>query len=397
MRRLSITLLVTLVFAELAAAQSRRALPRATLNVCHDTPYGDFKRESDITKPLQWAIDNQHKGEGFEPYIPAGQYRYTRLRIPPGVGYKLRGAGRGGAALAGMRNMTILKHVGDASPSVTCQGNTVRIEDVCFQGRGAVDKRRGKERHGVGWLNTMVRGQGPPTSAVQFRRVAFYGWETAVQNGETAKTTNCDYLVFEDLVCGDCGVGYLNKNYMGMHIEFDRMLAPDTEVPIRFEAGGTCYVRNCGLGGRPATFLQLAGRRVGDNSGGFFIDGFKIDGSINGKGSAVVEMLEPAKTQIVIEKLTTSNPKYAANGGKLAILKGATSLTVRDSYHPGEIVCEADGVYEPHVLVDNCWLDRDEPRVSGDCALVVRDCVRFKWKEELGQLFDVDKEATARD
>ena len=331
---------------QLAAILLELSLATATggqsLNVCHDTPLGDFPPGSDITAPLQWAIDNQGKGEGFRPVIPRGKYTYSRtLRIPPGEGGYLGGMGRASHSLANARLVTLLKWTGPQdAPSLVYRGDNWHIENLAFVGRGVTDMRKQARRPAVGMLVTMQRGD-PATTALRATNVAWWGWETGVQNGENARTSNCDMHVFTDCVFGDCDIGYRNVNHMGMHLTFVRPRGLQSNQMIRFEAGGHAYIDDAGIGGSTPNgkllVLALAEKWPSGKSG-FVVHRCKLDGSLNGTtDSQVVYCEQPYHGRLLLDHVITSNPKYAPNGGKLCTLQGRVQCTLRDCTNPGAV------------------------------------------------------------
>ena len=373
------------------------------LNVCRDTPYGMLKPTDDIADALQWAIDSQRQGTGFKPYVPAGVWSFGKtLRIPNREGGCLLGMGRGENNSAGTGTQTTLIYTGDPSePALLYQGNSWKIEDLCLCGRPVYRMRAKAPRPSIGVLSTTIKDKRDPryqitgTTQLHLKHVEICGFEIGFQNGSNEDTTNSDMHTFTDCRFRDCQTGFWNKNRMGMEIAFQRIsVGPDVEHTIRFDAGGTLYVHSANMYGKKSNtkFLVLGGPYVGLASGGFYIDGIKVDGGIDGTSDAeLVHMLEPAGADIVIEKARFSNAQYGKNGGKMATLKGDTTLTIRDSYRPARIECESERYFKrtlrPHVLIDNCRLVRDRLDVTGPHTLIVRDSVYWNRKRD-----DISKE-----
>lgn len=376
------------IFAPVAVAQLRPPQATPFLNVATDTPHGEFRPGDDIADALQWSIDNQ-ASRSFKPYVPRGVWRYSRpLRIRNVDGGWLVGMGRGQARGQKHGNWTTLRYTGPADqPSLTYQGKRWRIEDICFAGRMLHEKT--EPRPQLGLLITKRKGQSEATTQLHLSNVLFSGWETAIQNGEGFSTHNCEMHVLTDVRFFDCGIGFWNKNKMGMSHHFVRCDMPNSVGTwCRFDAGGMVFFTDVlvGGGGKGQRFLVTAGR-VGQASGGFYFDGVKLDGSMTGKGGfQLIEMSEPAAADFVVERLRTSNTNYEAGGGLLATLRGDATLAIRDGYRPAKIVCHASGypahwpakdqrVMRPHILVDNCRLRSGKVTIEGPHSLVLRDCV----------------------
>ncbi len=397
MRNICRVLCFALVGANLAGAQFSAGPRSPYLNVCHDTPLGDFPNNSDITAPLQWAIDHQREGEGFEPFIPAGTYEISKtIRIPNGRNGSLRGMGRGDNNTANAWRQTRLVYRGDPTePAILYQGNDWQISDLCLAGRLV---RESRDRPAIGILSTTVKRKGDPryqptgTTQLHLRQVTFSGWETCFQNGDNLKTHNSDLHTITDCRFSDCNIGFHNLHNMGMEIVFTRIKqSHDCQICIQFDAGGSVYIHDASAGGGSNGRRYLVtGGQVGQASGGFVIDGFKVDGSLNGTTDwQLIEAREPASTRYVVSNLTQSNTNYQKNGGVLATIQGDSQLTLRDSYRPAKIICHEQDqgpgrrTRRPHILVDNCWLAGGVLDIEGPHSLVVRDCIEWgRWEKD---------------
>ena len=368
------------------------------LNVCRDTPLGSFAPGADITEAIQWAIDNQRK-QSFKPYIPAGVWRYSQtLRIPNREGGWLAGVGRGETTRqASAYKPRCATRAIPTSRAWSTRATTGESRTSGFAGRMIQEFRANSERPSVGILSTTIKNKKHPhyqytgTTQLHLRNVALYGWTTGFQNGETLNTHNSDLHTLTDCVFADCQTGFWNKHSMGMELSFTRLKVHHTvKHALRFDAGGTVYVHdaNTGGGGVDRRFLVTSGR-VGEASGGFYIDGFKLDGTMTGKnGFQLIEMLKPAATDFVVEKYRVSNEHFAKNGGLTATLYGDSTLTLRDSYRPGGIVCKSfeysrgRRVMRPHILIDNCRLPDGKIDIKGEHSVVMRDCLDWnRWPE----------------
>lgn len=355
------------------------------------------KTGENATSVIQRGLDSQHQ-HGLPVLIPAGRFLISEtLRIPFKVGGALWGVAAGAPILPGHAHegsMSRLVWVGPTDvPMIHVQGS-----EFHFAGGLALFGRPEKSeapRCTVGILVSKPK-RGIGTGKMVADNLSLHGFETAIRCGLSAGEHNNDFLTFHRLSIEYCDVGYQLVNSQSMGHSVQNLLVRGTPVMFDVYGGGIIYLRNALC--FDTTLLRLsknspAKYSPGANNATFVLDQIKVDTHAGGKFK-LVEMRDPLSAQIISNVGHLSPNSYSQQGGVLAELRGAATLTLRDWYklqrnafllHPdrtknrpnvaierSRVFCKQDELLHPNskdprpIILRDCFRPSGEPLNSAD-------------------------------
>lgn len=347
------------------------------------------KNGEDATAVIQLGLSTQHQ-HGLPVFIPAGRFLISdTLRVPFKVGGALWGVAAGMPIMPGHPfegAMSRLVWVGPTElPMIYVPGS-----EFHFAGGLALIGRLEKSdqpRCAVGiLLSKPDRGIG--TGKLVADNVRLANFQTAIQCGLLPGEHNNDFLSWRRLTIEDCDVGYQLINSQSMGHSVENLLVRGTPVTFDVYGGGMLMLRNALC--FDTTLLRLSQNdpkkySPGVNNATFVLDQIKVDAS-SGNKFKLVEMRDALPAQIVSNVGHLSPGNYAQQGGVLAELRGAASLTLRDWYklQRGSFLLHPDGRKpgnRPNVAIERSRLfsGSDEllhPSSINPRAITLRDCYR---------------------
>lgn len=398
---LLIGLLVALCLGAAVVGELSRVTP---LDPTCATKFGVFEPGSDITKPLQWALDHQHE-HGRPIVIPAGEWHISEtIRTPYRSGCQLLGVGAGlppkaQGHLVGSR--TVLIWAGE--PGGTMIRVTGAYQEIGnFTLLGQEPLKANAPRASIGLLvDYDKQSDANPTGDIglgvgkhQFRRLRGEQLDHVVQVGTTEWTPNCDNLSFDWIEGRACESVYHAVNAMGMDIEIGRLrVYYGAKYGVLADGGGQLHVRG-GLVTHGSTLLKVrrvdlistdkdgkrrnGGPAVGKNNGFFSFANMKLDAQAE-DGVMLVDSECPGQVRVLISGgIQASADRYQ---GQIAQLAPGNFLHLSDftpGIPAGSITGTADGRSVPAALLTACRVYHDPSKCFGGAVRGrVRDCTDY--------------------